>query len=91
MTGGEGDDLFYFGEGSGDDNVHGGEGWMDTVHLENEDGSTMNPDDWTIELDSGSIDNQADGYIELSDDAEGTITFSDGSELNFDGIERFEW
>ncbi|NVK18792.1 MAG: cadherin-like domain-containing protein, partial [Methylocystaceae bacterium] len=93
MIGGDGDDLFYFGEGSGDDVVDGGDGagWMDTVYLQNEDGTEVNEDDWTIELESGSIEEQADGYIELSEDAEGTITFSDGSELDFDGIDRFEW
>ncbi|GGF70088.1 hypothetical protein GCM10011332_25120 [Terasakiella brassicae] len=95
MIGGEGDDLFYFGEGSGDDVVHGGdsgaEGWMDTVYLENEDGSAVAEHEWSLDLENGSIEEQADGYIELSDDASGTITFSDGSELTFEGIERFEW
>ncbi|WP_419797048.1 MAG: cadherin-like domain-containing protein [Terasakiella sp.] len=95
MIGGEGDDLFYFGEGSGDDVVHGGdsgaEGWMDTVYLENEDGSSVAEHEWSLDLENGSVEEQADGYIELSDDASGTITFSDGSELTFEGIERFEW
>lgn len=44
-----------------------------------------------VELASGSIEEQADGYVALSDDASGTITLSDGSELQFDGIERIEW
>ncbi|WP_417820356.1 cadherin-like domain-containing protein [Terasakiella sp.] len=95
MIGGEGDDLFYFGEGSGDDVIHGGdsgaEGWMDTVYLENEDGSAAAEHEWSLDLENGSVEEQADGYIELSDDASGTITFSDGSELTFEGIERFEW
>ncbi|MDV7340568.1 cadherin-like domain-containing protein [Terasakiella sp. A23] len=91
LDGGEGNDIFHFGEGSGNDIVDGGEGWMDTVELINEDGTAVSEDDWTIELSSGSIEEQAEGYMELSNDAEGTITFADGSELTFDGVERFEW
>jgi len=46
---------------------------------------------WKIEFSSGFIEEQADGYVALSDDASGTITMADGSELQFDGIERIEW
>ncbi|WP_135077258.1 cadherin-like domain-containing protein [Terasakiella sp. SH-1] len=93
IDGGDGTDLFHFGGGSGDDIISGGDGgsWMDTVELVNEDGTAVAENEWTLTLNSGSIENQADGYIELSQDSDGTITFSDGSELTFDGIERFEW
>ena len=47
--------------------------------------------DWTLELDSGSIDGSDMSSYDLSEDASGTITFADGSEISFDNIERIEW
>ncbi len=90
MTGGDGDDLFHFGSGDGADIAHGGQGWMDSIHL---DGVDNGPGEgaWEIQLASGSIEEQADGYLALTHDSSGTITLSDGSELQFDGIDRIEW
>jgi Ca2+-binding RTX toxin-like protein len=91
LDGGAGDDLFIFGEGNGTDTVHGGAGWLDSVQLQGSNGAALAVGDFNVELSSGSIDEQADGYIALSQDAAGTVTLNDGSELHFDGLERIEW
>ena len=90
LDGGAGDDLFIFGAGNGVDTVHGGDGWLDAVRLQG-DGSPLGAEDFAISLSSGSIEDQADNYVALSEDAAGTVTFNDGSELHFDGLERIEW
>jgi Ca2+-binding RTX toxin-like protein len=91
MDGGAGDDLFVFGPGSGNDVAHGGAGWLDTVQLQGADGGPLNADSFSIELSQGTIEQRADDYVRLSDDASGTITMDDGSTLQFDGIERIDW
>jgi hypothetical protein len=90
LDGGRGDDLFIFGAGDGSDSISGGQGWLDTIHLEDVAGG---PSDggWALELDSGTIEEQASDYVRLSDGASGSITFDDGSQIDFDGIERIEW
>ncbi|MCG8356550.1 MAG: hypothetical protein MI920_13345 [Kiloniellales bacterium] len=94
LYGGSGSDLFIFQEGS-DDQVYGGTGasWTDSVHLDGAAGGSPGTYgvDWTISLTSGSItDTQAD-HLDLSQDAAGTITLQDGSQVTFEGIERIEW
>jgi hypothetical protein len=46
---------------------------------------------WTLSLANGSVTSQGEGFLELSADAEGTLLLADGSELNFQQIERIEW
>lgn len=89
LVGGEGNDLFTFGAGDGDDTVQGGDGWLDTVQLDGVGGSPG--DGWSLELDEGSVVEQADGYVALTNDASGTITMDNGDQIQFDGIERIEW
>ncbi len=89
LDGGTGNDIFTFGAGSGHDTVQGGEGWLDTVQLVGVDSGPG--DTWSLALDQGSIEEQADGYVALSQDASGTLTLEDGSSVDFDGIERIEW
>ncbi|GGD05038.1 cadherin domain-containing protein [Pyruvatibacter mobilis] len=91
MDGGSGEDLFLFGMGDGSDTADGGTGWTDTIRLENADGTSLEASDWTISLDTGSISAQDDDSLDLSSDATGVITLSDGSEISFEGIERIEW
>lgn len=86
LVGGEGNDLFTFGDGDGDDTVQGGDGWLDTMQLDSAPG-----DAWSLELDEGSVVEQADGYVALTNDASGTITLDNGDQIQFDGIERIEW
>ena len=94
MKGEDGSDLFIFQTGNNDsDTIHGGNGggWTDTIQFQANDGSYMDMD-WTLNLDGGSSIDSSDGSsYDLSDDAAGTITFADGSEISFEGIERIEW
>ncbi|MEP0069170.1 hypothetical protein [Pyruvatibacter sp.] len=92
MKGEDGNDLFLFGTGDGSDEIEGGgNGWTDTIRLENEDGTSLSSGDWTLTLDDGSIQSQDGDSIDLSEDASGIITLTDGSEISFEGIERIEW
>jgi Ca2+-binding RTX toxin-like protein len=95
MSGEDGNDLFIFTTGNGDsDVVSGGDGssWTDTIQLQaNGAGATETDMAWTLVLDSGSIQSSDGNSFDLSNDADGTITFADGSEIDFQGIERIEW
>ncbi|MEQ9142836.1 MAG: hypothetical protein RLO08_00620, partial [Parvibaculaceae bacterium] len=93
LKGEDGSDLFIFQTGNGDtDTVYGGSGssWTDTIQLQGSDGGYLETD-WTLTLDHGAIEASDIGSYDLSEDAAGTITFADGSEISFDGIERIEW
>ena len=91
LEGGDGDDLFVFGAGHGNDVVHGRDGWLDTIRLEDRNGNSPNEDSWALELRRGSIEEEMEDYLALSNDASGTITLDDGSQVVFDGVERIEW
>ena len=91
LDGGADNDLFVFGAGQGNDVVHGREGWLDTIRLEDGNGGSPNENSWELELGRGSVEEQMDDYLALSNDATGTITFDDGSQVVFDGVERIEW
>lgn len=86
LVGGGGNDIFELGENGGNDAVQGGEGWLDTLRLENEPG-----ENWSLDLDEGSVVEQADGYVALTSDASGTLTLENGEQIQFDGIERIDW
>lgn len=92
LYGGDGSDTFVFGEGGGADHVYGGAGggWTDSVMLENPDDSDVGAG-WTLNLTSGSITSSTANEHVLSQDAAGTITLEDGSQLAFENIERIEW
>eukprot|EP00435_Cladocopium_sp_Y103_P077792 s1_g1531.t1 len=93
MEGEDGSDLFIFESGNGDsDYADGGSGssWTDTIQLQGNGGGAVTMD-WTLELDDGSIESSDMSSYDLSEDASGTITFADGSEISFDNIERIEW
>jgi Ca2+-binding RTX toxin-like protein len=96
LFGGEGNDEFIFWEGDGTDTIDGGAGagWTDTIELKDASGGHhigSYGTDWTLDLTEGSIVDQHSDRIELSDDADGTITLSDGSMINFVDIERIEF
>jgi protocadherin Fat 4 len=94
MYGGDESDIFVFGEGDGADTVHGGAGggWTDTIELSDAGGDLgAYGTDWTVSLNSGSIDAQDANSLTLSDDADGTITLADGSTVDFYEIERIEF
>ncbi|MEM8987035.1 MAG: LamG-like jellyroll fold domain-containing protein [Pseudomonadota bacterium] len=90
MKGEVGDDLFLIGVGDGKDTVDGGAGWTDTVRLD-DDGSVAG--DWVVTVDGGdtyTLDTDS-GFLDLGADASGVITFDDGTEIDFSGIEHVEW
>ena len=89
LDGGAGDDIFVFGLGDGNDTADGGAGWTDSVELES--GVGTYGVDWTVSIESGSITNTGANQIDLSSDASGTITLSDGSELDFENLEQINW
>ena len=95
LYGGEGDDTFVYMMGDGYDHIDGGAGadWTDSIEILSADGSanTEQGVDWTIHLTSGTIDSSADGEFILSDDASGTIDFSDGHQVQFENIDRIAW
>jgi len=88
-TGGAGDDTYVFTVGDGQDTFDGGAGWTDAVELQGAVGTYGV--DWTVALDSGTIDATTANQLDLSADASGTITLSDGSELEFDNLDQINW
>ena len=92
FTGGDGNDTFIIGDMAGNDTLYGGTGggWTDTIQLMNVDSSAI-AGGWTITLDTGTIDGDDGSTITLSDDAAGTITLQDGSQIAFEGMERVEY
>ena len=87
--GGDGDDTYVFGSGDGADSFSGGGGaWTDTIELSGLDGEPAFAN-WT--LTGATVDSSGADFLDLSEDSSGTITFDDGSELTFTGIDRIEW
>ena len=96
LYGNDGSDLFMFAKGDGSDTIYGGAGagWTDTIQMSGVHQGYA-PDapgsDWTLHLTEGSVAaNDADG-LTLSQDADGTVHFNDGSSIIFQDIERIEW
>ncbi len=94
-VGGAGDDVYIF-EALGDsDSFSGGNGggWTDAISLDVDISSLPDPSDpWTITVSGSEVSyDVALGYLDLGADASGSITFDDGSEINFDGIEQINW
>jgi hypothetical protein len=84
------------GEGNDQIDGHGGSGtdsWTDVIELrEAAGGSDLDyGSDWTLTVSNGSFLVNGDDTIDLSDGAEGIITFSDGSSIEFENIEKIEW
>ena len=100
LYGGDGADLFLVLQGNGDDWISGGNGggWTDVIELQDAAGGSnigTYGSDWTVALTSGSIEssdtNPTDGWLDLTDDAAGTITLQDGTQIEFEGIEHIQW
>ena len=93
MDGGAGDDTFLVGGDEGHDRIVGGTGggWTDTIDLQ---GFTAQGREvgWTLQLDAASsVTSQGADYLEMTNDSSGTITFDDGGQIDFEGIERIAW
>jgi Ca2+-binding RTX toxin-like protein len=91
LIGGAGDDLFIYLKGYGSDSVNGGVGWTDTIQFDQSAGSLEFGSDWTINLTQGSIVSQSANELVLSNDADGVISISDGSQISATDIERIHW
>ncbi|MEM9682587.1 MAG: cadherin domain-containing protein, partial [Pseudomonadota bacterium] len=87
--GGSGDDAFVFRMGDGNDTISGGTG-TDAIVLMGADGGVPSLSDWSLNLTTGSATWSTD-QVTLSSDATGTITFTDGSSIAFDSIERIDF
>ena len=89
--GGDGADTYLFMEAMGNDTFHGGTGdWTDVIELQDANGNAPT-DGWSFTLTDGSVVSSGEDFVELSQDAAGTITLDDGSMLDFDGVEKFIW
>ncbi|MEJ1335656.1 MAG: hypothetical protein RPU37_06360, partial [Candidatus Sedimenticola sp. (ex Thyasira tokunagai)] len=95
VEGGEGSDTYTADVFDGSDYFSGGEGggWTDVIQLNADATPGSDPDSpWTISVDGEQVEYElADHALSLNPDASGTITFADGAELEFDGVERIEW
>jgi len=92
LRGGSGSDLFIYLNGDGSDAVNGGTGsWIDAITLDQSAGSLQFGTDWTMTLTSGSIVTQTGNQIALSNEADGSLNFADGSKIDFVDIERIQW
>ncbi len=96
LSGGDGSDLFIFQMGDGTDTINGGAGgsWIDAITVQDASGGSKLGTygvDWTVSLTEGTIDGQDANGLDLSDDADGVITLSDGSIANFFDIERIDF
>ncbi len=91
--GGEGNDTYVMNPFDGSDYFNGGDGggWTDAIDVSAM--MVIDPDNpWTIEVDGTQVEYDiAANALELNPDTAGVITFGDGSELSFDGVERIEW
>ncbi|MBT6426704.1 MAG: hypothetical protein HOK30_03505, partial [Rhodospirillaceae bacterium] len=78
--------------GAGNDTIDGGTGggWTDSIVLQNPDSSSVE-EGWTLSLLSGNVEDDDGDSIFLSDDAAGTITMQDGSQIAFQNIESIEY
>ena len=91
--GGAGSDVLFFEMGDGSASFDGGTGggWTDAIQLDAPpvaDGDVA----WTVAVDGETVDvDPSAGVLDLAPDTNGVITFSDGSELIFEGVERIEW
>ena len=78
------------------DSVYGGVGggWTDIIQLQDANGGSNLGTygvDWTVTLSEGTINGQDANGLDLCDDANGFITLSDGSMVNFFDIELIDY
>ena len=92
LIGGLGDEMFVYASGHGSDSVNGGTGsWIDTISLDQSGGPLQLGTDWTVNLTQGTIVSQTANQLTFSADADGSISFTDGSHVDFVDVERVQW
>ncbi len=92
LSGGLGSNRFIVGEGDGYDTIDGGaaSGWTDSITLQNA-GSSAVGSAWTVQLTSGSEQSDDGSTKTFSNDAAGTITLEDGTQIDFQNIESITY
>lgn len=91
LIGGSGSDDFFVQEGHGNDTIDGGQGWTDNIEImSDQEGVSTDMSNWTVDVDSTYTITDNTMVFDQAD-AVGTITFSDGSQINFNGIETIHW
>ncbi|MCG7993186.1 MAG: VCBS domain-containing protein, partial [Candidatus Thiodiazotropha lotti] len=80
------DGANYFDEGRA-------EGWTDVVQLNPDADPNADPSNpWEISVDGEQVQYDiADNALSVNPETSSQITFSDGSELTIEGVERIEW
>ncbi|MGI9434336.1 MAG: hypothetical protein ACR2Q4_05840 [Geminicoccaceae bacterium] len=85
-------------QSQGEDQISGGTGggWTDTIELGDGNGAIGEYNvDWTVSIEQGEIKSSGgdgeNGWLELTEDASGSIIMQDGTEVSFDGIEYVQW
>ncbi|MBF0296268.1 MAG: hypothetical protein HQL96_13855 [Magnetococcales bacterium] len=100
LHGGSGSDTFVFGAGDGHDEVRGGHDsgrhniWSDEVHLNDVSHGpvrhAMAEGEWSLITDA-AYEVHGDVLTFTFGDASGVLKMWDGSEMEFDGIEKISW
>jgi Ca2+-binding RTX toxin-like protein len=90
IHGGNDDDVLALEPDGLSDRFFGGNG-RDTVLLGEQAGGFREADGWTLKLTSGRVTSQGEGFLNLSDGADGEVGFADGSTLRFEDVERLTW
>lgn len=103
IKGEQGADILSFSLGDGQATFKGGSGaWTDVISLDLTAVPGMVPtqvgESWMLDFDEGQVMMNVDQDFAISDQsilfenaADGTITLSDGSEIDFDHIEEINW
>ena len=87
--------MFILNSLDGNDVVHGGTGggWTDVLQIDvapSDTGDVDNP--WSIEVNGENVEfSMEDGGLDLGTDVSGVISFADGTEVQFDGMEQIQW
>ncbi len=91
LYGGDGSDMFIFAAGDGKDAVYGGAGvgWTDTLDITGLNLSMATfGSQWTATLTQGSLISHTDHEAIFTQDSAGVITLNDGTQIQFQQIER---
>jgi VCBS repeat-containing protein len=92
LDGGKGADIFLIEANSGNDRIEGGDGaWTDVIDIS---AAVGNGQDWTIAIENGASfegSNLSGNLLDLGENVSGTISFEDGSKIDFTDIEHVVW
>ncbi|GER03292.1 hypothetical protein JCM17846_09740 [Iodidimonas nitroreducens] len=92
LDGGEGADIFLIEANAGRDRIDGGDGaWTDVIDIS---AAVGNGQDWTIAIENGASfegSNLSGNLLDLGENVSGTISFEDGSKIDFTDIEHVVW